>query len=172
MNCPICNAIIPEGQNKCSVCGFVAGGQPIDQQADASFQQQNPYVNNNDSQNYQQPQAYYSQPQQPYQQPQNFNQPPQGYYGQPPQGYPQYNGFQPYNQFNPNDVPSGGMNFLAFIIPLIGIILYFVEKDKTPNKSKAMLKWAIIGWVSSFVFVIIMYAVIFAIGMSSGGYYY
>lgn len=44
------------------------------------------------------------------------------------------------------DIPSTGLNILAFLFPLIGLILYLTEKDKTPVKAKAMGKWALIGF--------------------------
>ena len=55
-----------------------------------------------------------------------------------------------YERTDQEDVPSGGMNALAFFVPLVGIILYFVTKNETPVKAASMLKFAIIGicvWV-------------------------
>ena len=53
------------------------------------------------------------------------------------------------------DVPSTGLNILAFLFPLIGLILYLVDKDKTPVKSKEIGKWALIGFIVSIVLGII-----------------
>ena len=36
-----------------------------------------------------------------------------------------------------NDKLSTGLKVLCFFIPLIGLILYFVYKGESPNKSKA-----------------------------------
>ena len=58
-----------------------------------------------------------------------------------PMGYPMNN---PMN--NPMDVPSTGLNVLAFLFPLIGLILYLIDKDKTPIKCKEIGKWALIGF--------------------------
>ncbi len=44
------------------------------------------------------------------------------------------------------DVPSTRLNVLSFFIPLAGLILYGVYYDKTPNKAKAIGKWALIGF--------------------------
>lgn len=44
------------------------------------------------------------------------------------------------------DKPSIGFNILALLIPIVGLILYFTWKDKTPNKAKSILTCALIGW--------------------------
>lgn len=44
------------------------------------------------------------------------------------------------------DTPSIGFNILSIIFPIIGLVLYFTWKDKTPNKAKSVLTCAIIGW--------------------------
>lgn len=52
---------------------------------------------------------------------------------------------------NLNDEPSVGLGILSFLFPLIGWILYFVHRDKSPIKAKACSKWAWIGFGVSFV---------------------
>ena len=47
------------------------------------------------------------------------------------------------------DIPSTGLNILAFLFPLIGLILYLTEKDKTPIKANAIGKWALISVIVS-----------------------
>ena len=62
------------------------------------------------------------------------------------------------------DVPSTGMNVLAFFLPLIGLILYLTEKDKTPVKAKAMGKWALIGFcvgIGVYIFLNVLTVVFF-----------
>lgn len=49
------------------------------------------------------------------------------------------------------DIPSTGLNIISFLIPLVGLILYLVNKDKTPIKAAAIGKWALIGFVVSIV---------------------
>lgn len=44
------------------------------------------------------------------------------------------------------DVPSIGLNILAFVIPIIGLILYLVNRVKAPKKAAAIGKWALIGF--------------------------
>ena len=52
--------------------------------------------------------------------------------------------------------PSTGLNILSFLVPLVGLILYLVEKDKSPRRAKACGKWALIGFVVSIIFSIII----------------
>lgn len=58
---------------------------------------------------------------------------------------------------NPGDKPSIGLNILAFLIPLVGIIMYFVMKAQTPNKAKSIIKWTLIS--------IVLYVVFYACGL-------
>lgn len=106
-------------------------------------------------------------PQQTYQQP-TYQQPT---YQQPP-AYQQPVYQQPY-QAPVQDVASGGMKFLSFCIPLVGIILYFSWKDQKPLSAKAVLKMALIGVgvsvVLSIIYVIIMVVVM---GAAESSYYY
>lgn len=52
---------------------------------------------------------------------------------------------------NEEDVPSGGLNILSFLIPIAGWILYFSLRDKTPNKAKACNTAAWVGFIIMFV---------------------
>lgn len=88
--------------------------------------------------------------------------------GAPNQGYnPNYNqGYnQGYNQ-NYNDAPSTGYAVLGFFIPIVGLILYFVEKDKTPLKAKSALKGAFWGFGVGIV-ASILYSILAAAMFSS-----
>ena len=55
------------------------------------------------------------------------------------------------NPVNEVDIPSAGLNILSFLLPIIGLILYIVYQGKTPNKAKAIGKWALIGFVVGLV---------------------
>jgi hypothetical protein len=49
------------------------------------------------------------------------------------------------------DVKSGedlniGLKILSFCIPLAGLILYFVKKDKEPVAAKSACTWAVVGF--------------------------
>lgn len=71
------------------------------------------------------------------------------------------------------DVASGGMKFLSFCIPLVGIILYFSWKDQKPLSAKAVLKMALIGVGVSFVLSILYIIIMFVfLGAGQSSYYY
>ena len=65
------------------------------------------------------------------------------------------------------DSSSFGWAFLGFCIPIVGLILYLVWKEKTPLKAKSAGKGALVSVIVSIVFYII-YAVILGaiIGLS------
>ena len=127
MKCPYCGTENNDQAISCVSCG---GTLRLNYQS-------NPASPNQQANNGQQ--GYYGQ--QPYGQ-QGYGQ--QGY-GQPPYGQPGY-----YGQSNPyamnRDDASAGMKVLCFFIPLIGLIMYFTEKNSYPNKAKSLLKMALIGW--------------------------
>lgn len=81
----------------------------------------------------------------------------------------------PYGNAN-DDVASTGMKVLAFFIPLVGIILYFTERNLHPNKAKSLLKVALISWgiwfVLGIIFGIASFVLTSALFGSSGYYYY
>jgi len=54
------------------------------------------------------------------------------------------------------DKPGCFMNGLCFLVPLVGIILYFVKKNQQPNCAKSYLIWAVVGFVIDIVCDIIM----------------
>ena len=45
------------------------------------------------------------------------------------------------------DKPSTGLNILAFLFPLVGLILFLCFQKTTPVRTKAIGKWALIGFV-------------------------
>lgn len=57
------------------------------------------------------------------------------------------------------DVPSTGLNVLAFLFPIVGLILYLVNNDKSPLKAKAIGKWALIGFVSGLVLNMLLFSI-------------
>ena len=50
-----------------------------------------------------------------------------------------------------DDAESLWMNVLAFFLPVIGAILWFMNRGNKPVMAKGILKWAIIGAVFSVV---------------------
>ena len=59
------------------------------------------------------------------------------------------------NESNSNDLPSTGLNILSFLIPLVGLILYIIEKDKSPIKAKSAGKSALWGVGVSVILIIL-----------------
>ena len=61
-----------------------------------------------------------------------------------------------------HDVPSKKLNIISFIIPLAGLIIYLLEKDKSPKKANSALNaalWSIgIGISGSIILYIIVFA--------------
>ena len=70
------------------------------------------------------------------------------------------------------DAPNMGIAILSFFIPLVGLILWALWKDKTPLKAKSAGKGALIGFCVSIVFSIIYGAIVGAMIGSLGSYYY
>ena len=50
---------------------------------------------------------------------------------------------------------AGGMKWLCFFIPLVGLILYLIWKDDKPVAAKECGKFALIGVVTGIAFAII-----------------
>lgn len=56
------------------------------------------------------------------------------------------------NQTNVEDKPNMALNIVSLLLlPILGIILYFVWRKETPIKAKSILTYALIGWGISFV---------------------
>ena len=64
------------------------------------------------------------------------------------------------NPIASSDAPSTGMAVLGFFFPLIGLIIYLINKDNKPMMAKSAGKGALIGFVVSIVFSIIYGAVV------------
>ena len=182
MNCPYCGQKNDDFAVRCSNCGAV-----IRQQSEpAAYGQQTYQQPSYGQQPYQQPQQQYGQQtygqqqygqqqygqqtygQQPYGQ-QSYQQPYGQQYGQP---YGQPYRQQPYGVQTEPDVASTGMKVLCFLIPLVGIILYFTEKDRYPNKAKSLLKISLISWGIGIVLSIIYGIVVGVAGAAYYSYYF
>ena len=57
------------------------------------------------------------------------------------------------------DAPNTGWFVLGFFIPLVGLILYLINKDTQPLKAKSAGKGALIGFCVGLVFSIIYGAI-------------
>lgn len=127
---------------------------------------------------------YYSAPQentqQYYQPPQNNTQGGQYYapqgnqqqYYQPPQGDPQYyqapqGGYNPYAAPMPPQEQKAnvGLAILSFFIPIVGIVLYFTQKNEKPKTAKACGKAALACIIIN-VIIGIIYSVIIGVAAS------
>lgn len=65
-----------------------------------------------------------------------------------------------------NDAPSTGFAILGFFIPVAGLILYLINKDKSPKKAKSAGKGALIGFIVGIV-VSVIYGVVIGSMMGS-----
>ncbi len=61
---------------------------------------------------------------------------------------------------NVNDAPSTGMAVLGFFIPLVGLIMWLVDKDTRPLRAKSAGKGALIGVIVSIVLSVIYGAIV------------
>ena len=68
-----------------------------------------------------------------------------------------------------DDAPSTGYALLGFFIPIVGLILYLINKDTAPQKAHSAGKGALIGFILGIV-VSVIYGVI--IGAALGSMYY
>lgn len=64
---------------------------------------------------------------------------------------------------NPNDQPSTGLNIISFLIPLVGLIIYLTEREKSPIKAASAGKAALWGVGVTIVLSIISFFVMFSI---------
>lgn len=58
------------------------------------------------------------------------------------------------------DAPNIGFAILGFFIPLVGLILYLINKDTAPKKAKSAGKGALIGFIVSTVLGIVYGAIL------------
>ena len=65
---------------------------------------------------------------------------------------------------NPNDAPNTGFAVLGFFIPIVGLILYLLNKDTYPLKAKSAGKGALIGFCVGIAFSI-LYGIVLAVAI-------
>lgn len=129
MRCNNCGAILPEEAQFCSNCGNKILNPNIQPQ---------PVVNDYSSN--------------PYQSMQERN----NQVVQETQEIPPYkDGNAPLIGTEGNDEKSIGLNVLSWFVPLVGIILYFVNKDEKPIQSKSVLHCAIASIIVNVILVLI-----------------
>ena len=67
---------------------------------------------------------------------------------------------------NEEDAPNTGFAVLGFFIPVVGLILYLVNKDKTPKKARSAGKGALIGFCTSLA-ISIIYGIVVGAALGS-----
>lgn len=72
------------------------------------------------------------------------------------------------NSSSLNDQPSVGLNILSFLIPLVGLIIYLTERDKSPRKATSAGKAALWGVGISVILSVVSFFVAFALISSVG----
>lgn len=65
------------------------------------------------------------------------------------------------NISNPIDQPSAGINVISFLIPLVGLIIYLTERDRSPRKAISAGKAAIWGVSITILLSIISFVITF-----------
>ncbi len=72
------------------------------------------------------------------------------------------------NSASPNDQPSAGLNILSFLIPLVGLIIYLTERDRSPRKATSAGKSALWGVGVTVILSMISFFVVFSMVSSIG----
>jgi predicted amidophosphoribosyltransferase len=67
------------------------------------------------------------------------------------------------------DIPSMPFNVLAFFIPVVGVVLYALWSGQYPRKSKAVGKWALIGFLAPLLIGLLFMVLFFMIALLSFG---
>ena len=61
------------------------------------------------------------------------------------------------SESNVEDKPNMALNLVSLLLlPLLGVILYFVWRKDTPVRAKSVLTYALIGWGISFALNLIL----------------
>ncbi len=53
-----------------------------------------------------------------------------------------------------NEGLSWGMKILSFIIPIVGVVYYFVKKSESPKKAKDALMFGLAGFVLNIIWML------------------
>ena len=72
------------------------------------------------------------------------------------------------NLYSNGDAPNGGLAFLSFLFPIVGLVLYIIWHAQDPLKAKSCLK----GMIFGFVFGIFIFCCCLSSAGSSSYYYY
>lgn len=80
----------------------------------------------------------------------------------PPQGYNQFNGNMPPQEEKANV----GLAIVCFLVPIVGLILFLVERDEKPKAAKTYGINALISFVLRIILIVIIYITVFVAGIS------
>lgn len=164
MKCQKCGTTVIQGARFCHQCG---SSELVIDYGQNSYEQ--PKYGNPSNQNGHQHNAYgqqnqYGQTQNQYGQP-GYNQYGQQGYGHPhnqygQQGYGQYAqqgygqpGYGQYREAQSSADASIWLKILSFLIPIVGLILWVVKKDKAPVAAKSCITWAAVGFIVNLVLI-------------------
>lgn len=112
-------------------------------------------ANQNNQQGYQQ---YYQNNQQPY----------NPYQNQQPQDQP----YNPYFVPNYANMPATtALKVLSFFFPIVGIILFIIDRDQKPRSAKECLKMSLISIGVSVAFAVVFCILIFLFAVNAPMYY-
>lgn len=122
---------------------------PLFADVSAFVSEQQPATSANNGEYYQPPMQQNSGFNQQYYQPQQpLNQNVQAQFNQSP--------FPAYQPPQVDDNPSSALRTLSWFFPIVGIILYAVKKEKTPNSAKSYLKIALISIAVNLIATIVL----------------
>jgi RsiW-degrading membrane proteinase PrsW (M82 family) len=74
-------------------------------------------------------------------------------------------------ELNMSDSLNVGFKILCFLIPIVGLILYIVEKEKNPSKANSAGKCALWGFVISLLIALLSMISIYAIYKNTMSHY-
>lgn len=78
-----------------------------------------------------------------------------------------------YNYVNPiiKDEPDTIANIIGCFFPVVGIIFYFLWKDKKPRSADSLGKWTLFGFIASIIIPIAIYIFFFIIALACSAAY-
>ena len=68
-----------------------------------------------------------------------------------------------------DDAPDFLMALLGFFVPIVGLILFFIDREQRPKRAGSALKGAIVSWVLGFISAILYFVfyIVFIVGMTA-----
>ncbi len=64
---------------------------------------------------------------------------------------PFYSGSSDSGGYQPYDYLGGGIKFLCFLLPIVGIVLFFAYHQDRPQSASSAFKWAFVGIVLNII---------------------